>query len=350
MIIIKRVFKWIILSIVLQLLVLSYFNFIYFPGIGGVIKTTKLGETGVLSPTPQGYVFKTTKMNIPSNASQIKLSYNSLYGGYIVDGKLTIVDVNTGAVLKVFEQENKKVTFFKWLYDRNLVLYSYASTDYSGRIQMLSYDAGTEMDHSYPEEYMPPLSEIVDIELSPLTNVFYTKVKTSDTRSRIYKYNIMNDFSLIMRTDLGVRISEAKYSDNLIYQDSSDVIQVRNGMDNTTNTIGLNFNAVLLEIDSEDNIYAGQLNASGKVEKIFYGKLGEKIDSWKNVSLDNPVLPDDIKVTPSGKIYVANSNSNLVLNVLDGKQIDLKGKYIEVLDGDIAINNNGKLVLLVYQK
>ena len=349
-IVFKRVFKWILLSIIIQLVILTYFNFVYIPGIGGAIETTKMVDDSANnnSASTQGFVLKTTKAKIPGNALQTKLSYDCSYAGYITDGKLNIVDVNTGAILKTFEQQGKKVSYFKWLYDRNLVLYAYASTDYSGRIQMLSYDMGTGLEHSYPEEYMPSSSEIVDIELSPLTNVCYTKVKTSDTRSRIYKYNIMSNFSIIMRTDLGIRIDETKYSDSLIYQDYSNDIQVMDGMNNTTTALGFNMNVALLDIDSEDNIYAGELNSVGKVTKIHFGKADKKpVSSWKTANLSTSVLPQNINITPSEKIYEVNVNDGSIYSVSDRKQIDFKGKYIEALDNGIAINNNGNLELLV---
>ena len=89
----------------------------------------------------------------------------------------------------------------------------------TGRVRISTYDISAELDRSYPDiKNLPSGSEIIEIELSPLTNIVYPMIKTSSSRARIYKFDIMDNLSLIMKTDLSTIIKETMYSDRLIYQ------------------------------------------------------------------------------------------------------------------------------------
>jgi hypothetical protein len=196
---------------------------------------------------------------------------------------------------------------------------------------------------------VPYGSSVVDIDLSSLTNLVYAKVRTSDWSARICKYNIMGDYSYIMQTDIKTKIIELKYSDSLVYQDSTNNIYVRDGALGTTERLSFNGSAALLGIDSEDNIYAGKLNSDGKIECIYYGKLGTLPEqAWDKISLDIPVSGENINIASSGKVISVNEDMGNIYNVKENKQIPFKGTFIEVLDSYIATVSSGKLKLISY--
>jgi hypothetical protein len=269
-----RIYKWIILSVLLQFAVLSYFNYIYLPG------EVKVKATMYESPEA---VFKDREADIPEDASHICVSHDGVYAAYLIDGRLEILNT-LGKERKIAVNTQKgRVTFFRWLPDRNMVIYSCSTeTGGEGHIEISTYDADNRTERSYPKiTRLPGGSDVTDITLSPLTNIVYVKVKTSESAARIYRFNIMDNLSLVMKTKKDTIIKETLFSDNLVYQEPGGKIAVR-GSSGGAKSLGLKEKYILLGIDGNDRVYAAEPDGKNMVGEILFGGLDDgQVKTWE---------------------------------------------------------------------
>ena len=133
--------------------------------------------------------------------------------------------------IKRLEPAGGEITYHRWLPDREMLIYAIKEPEAkSGHVRISTYDVIPDLVRSYPDiKELPAGSGVMDIELSPMTNIVYPKIKTSDTRARIYKFDIMDNLSLVFKTDHTTVIKETLYTDNLVYQPVGKRICVMNG-------------------------------------------------------------------------------------------------------------------------
>lgn len=340
----NRIVRWIAISIIFQVVVLSYINFIYLPNRGKVsVSAFNFSGDDVGDKTVQ----------LPRNANGPAISYNGLYVAYKVDNRLEIYDVKAGRTIKKLEAKSGTMTYFRWLLDRDILIYSVKEPDgKKGQVQLLTYDlGGAGVERNYPKlTGLTEGSEVTDIEVSALTNVVYFMVKTSETRTQIYKYNIMDKLKFVMSARVDTIIKETGYEDNLVYSDSKDDIYVLKGSNSRKNKLSFKESLVLLEIDSEDNIYAGVLNGSGKVESIKVGKADTPEKEWKTVKLGNAASVGDIFIPDGGRIFVADRQNSKITDVSSSSSYGYKGELLDVLDDYKATLEGNKLHLTAVAK
>lgn len=329
---IKRIYRWIIISVLLQLIALSYINFVYLPN-RGVIKST-MYESAEDS-------IKSKSMRVPSDVDKISVSFNGLFAAYIKGNNLIITDILKKRTVKSISASGGEFTYFRWLPDRDMLIYSVKSPGgKKGQALISTYDIGPGLDRSYPKiTGLPEGSTVVDIELSALTNVVYTAIKTGESRIKIYKYNIMDNLSFIMNTGISTVLKETAYADNLVYQGDDGRIRLRSGKGGRSSSISFKSKVILLAVDSEDNIYAGELNKEKKVTGIRCGKLDQQVKMWKLIKPDAPALPSDLFVTPDGSVYRAARKESCVYTAsgsypYTGVLLDMLDDYIVSRDGN----------------
>lgn len=338
-----RIYKWIILSTVLQVIMLLFFNNIYL---------NSRGEATMI-PIPSDNQ-KTSKqvinVSIPENATDIKVSFDSGYVGYMMDENLEIYDIKAKKVAKSISLKKDIITNYHWLTDRSTLVYATRTPDEGpGSVQIITYSMDTEVQHDYPKiTGLPRKSEIVSVELSHLTNTIYTLVKTSETEAKIYRYNVMSQLFHISNTSADTIIKNMYYRDKLVYQDNkSNKVGIFTWTDpkGTTEALTIKNKAVLLGVaGSEDEIYFGELNGDKKISKIVYGKEGEDPDNlWKNVTLKAPVLPENLILSSGGDIYELVESKKMVYNISKNIELTYKGKLIEVTDKQIVSLDNKEL-------
>lgn len=330
---IARIYKWIIISVALQLIMLSYFNFIYLPGRSNIKAT--FFEDG--SKTDISVV-------LPNNASDIKVSFDGAFAGYIDGGNLEIIELRKGKKIKTIAPDTEELSYYRWLPDRNMVIYALCdSKGSSAEVNINTFELDLEMERSYPPiKKLPAGSRVHDLELSPLTNIVYVKVNTSETKSRIYKFNIMDNLSFIDTMASDVEIKALNYSDSLTYAEGSK-LRIRNGISGALSTFSFESKIVLLAIDSKDNIYAGELNEEGKVVRIRFGKTEDfKDKNWEVVELERPLFSREISVTPDGSIY-ATSEANRIYDLRSDRQIAYSGEFLGMLNEAVISKNGNRL-------
>ncbi len=344
----KMIYKWILISVILQTAVLAYINYVYLPN-RGQFKVT-MYETEVMS-------VKNRSFKLPKGAENVSVSFDGLFAAYRLDNGLEIADLDKKKVIKKLTPGGGEFTYFRWLPDREMLIYTIKEPEgKSGRVRISTYDIVPELDRSYPDiKNLPEKSEVIDIELSPLTNIVYPLVKTSDTRARIYKFDIMDELDLIFKTDLTTVIKETIYSDNLIYQPEGKKISIRSGKSGKTSYVPVEKAEVLLAVDDNDYIYAGDNDDMGKIAAIYYGKAGQKKDEWVSLKPAQPAATEGIYITAGGAVYVSNAANKRVTclkstdNALTG-ETGYEGELLTMLDNYVVSIDGRKLILKVIKK
>jgi hypothetical protein len=344
----KMIYKWILISVMLQTAVLAYINYVYLPNRGQFRATMYEAE---VSPV------KSRSFSLPKGAQNISVSFDGLYAAYRLGDKLEIADLDTKKTIKRLEAGEGEFSFYRWLPDREMLIYSIREPEgKSGRVRISTYDIVPELDRSYPDiKNLPEGSEVIGIELSPLTNIVYPKIQTSDTRARIYRFDIMDELSLIFKTDLTTVIKETMYTDNLIYQPEGERIVIRDGKSGKTAYVPVKEAKLLLAVDDDDFIYAGVPDESGKITDIWYGKKGQKADEWKQLKLAKAAAKEDIYITAGGAVYTADRTGSTVTchkspDGIEGSEIKFEGKLLTVLDNYVASADGDKLIMRVIKK
>lgn len=338
-----RIIRWISISVIFQVALLAYINFIYLPNRGNITASAfNFAEDSI----------KDKSVRLPEGASNISVSFNGLFAAYKMGNKLEIFDIEAKKVLKALEVKGGEISYLRWLPDRDILIYSVKEPEgKQGQVQLLTYDLAAGVERNYPRlKGLPDQSEVVDIELSPLTNIVYFMVKTSDTRTKIYSYNIMDKLKLIMNANVKTIIKETAYEDNLIYSDTSGRIYIRDGKNGNKNKIAFEDKMTLLAVDDEDNIYAGALSDDGMVKSIYIGKTDTPEKEWKLMNLVEPAEIGDIFIPAGGGIYVVDRKAGKIVEAGGSHTLSYKGEILDVLDDYVASIDGRKLNLLTAVK
>jgi len=336
--IIKRIYKWVIISITIQTVILAYFNYIHLPRAKRVKTTIYEYEESSISPW---------NLKVPKDAFLISASYNGRYVGYLKDGELFVLDSANGRKKTVVGHDTGKLSCFKWLPDRNMLIYSLSlPQDGYWDIQIATYDAESFEKRIYPEiKGLPEGSETDDIKLSILTNTVYVKVKTGSSYSRIYRFDIMDNCNLVLISDEEISIEQTMHNDNLVYE-KNGCIYARDVNNSAENQLEFNSIAVLLGIDSRDRIFVGEQDENGRVSRILYGKIDEEIKgTWKPISLNEPLLREKIIITESGAVYELDEKEKCVRQIGGSSVINFDGEFIQMTDEYIITKDKNILKL-----
>ena len=184
-------------------------------------------------------------------------------------------------------------------------------------------------------------STVKDIEASPLTNVIYIKVKNGYKYYSIYWVNVMKSRKKIITESQYVgNIQVVPHEDKMVYEDLTSNKVYATGPNHALNFSG-STKSCLLAIDSNDQVYVGNVDSNNNIDKIYYGKLG---GSWKSIPLSAPVIKTHLFVTASGNIYTNDSIKGIVTELQTNKKTNYKGTFIQSYNDGIASLSNGNLV------
>ncbi len=287
-------------------------------------------------------------IRIPGDAVNPVISHDGRYVAYLYDGKIVIKDAVRNKETATISTEAGEVTYHRWLPDRNMLIYaSCSSVKKYSTVTISTYDVATGEKRIYPDITKLPLySRAVGIELSPLTNIVYVKIKTGDKRALIYRFNIMDNCELIANTELGTVIKETNYTDKLIYQEGNYKIIVRDGSNKSEYALKFEGKMALLGVDSEDKVYAAELNKDGKAVNIYYGEVDTAdVSGWEKLALDRAVAPDRIIISRDGAIYLNIPEEKRVLALEVGREYKYSGELVEITDNYIVSREKERLSL-----
>jgi len=337
-----KIFDWILLSIICQIALLSYFNFFYLNRRGEAQATLiTIGED-----KPK----KVQTTDVPQNAKEIKVSYDNSFIAYMIDGKIEIKNIKDNKIAKSISYKSDQISYYRWLPDRNMIIYGINAPDSeAGRTQVITYNVDSEIEHVYPKiTGVPKKSFIGQIELSSLTNVVYAKISTGSGNGKIYRYNVMSELSFVMNISDKSIIREFIYENKIAYTDDKNKLYVWDGLKSSTKQIQYNGKLDLLGICGiNDEIYVSVLDAGGKVKEILYGTHDKPISSWGKIEVKTTVGPDNLVLSPDGDIYELDADKNIVYDLKTGDKFPYSGSFIEVFDNHIVTKDGNKVKIQV---
>ena len=124
----KRILLWASFSILLQLSGLFYINN-YFLSNNSDFKISKVVNNKKTN----------AEVYIPDGAQNINVSYDGRYIAYYEKDVLKVINTNTGDVKTIEFNKGVKVSYYKWLSDRNRMLIAEKHTSSSGNSFELAY-------------------------------------------------------------------------------------------------------------------------------------------------------------------------------------------------------------------
>jgi len=333
----NKVFKNMIICIIISLIIqtsgLLYINNILLTS-NTTVKSQKV--TGLASSNK----ITDSKVNIPSDATTINVSYDASYVSYYLDDELYVVNTITGKSVNVNPSNGVRISFYKWLPDRNRML---IVETHERNLSLSYYDVTQSQKSKVSDILMISSASIVkDIEASPLTNVIYIKVKNGYKYYSIYWVNIMKSRKKIVTKSKYVgNIQVVPHEDKMLYEDLANNKVYATGSYNALSFIG-STKSCLLAVDNNDQAYIGSMNRDNNIDKIYYGTLG---GTWKSITLNTPVSKTRLLVSASGQIYENDNVKKILIEIQTGKEVTYKGILLQLYSGGIASLSEGHLVM-----
>ena len=99
-------------------------------------------------------------------------------------------------------------------------------------------------------------------------------------------------------------------------------------------SLGKFSNPYNINIDSQDNIYVGDI-VNGKISKIYFGALTQDRNTFKEIDLGSEVDKNDIYVSLEGKVYIIDNLKGSVKEMGSGKEYIFPGTYVQIYEGGI---------------
>ncbi|HEY8891880.1 MAG TPA: hypothetical protein VIM70_16700 [Clostridium sp.] len=325
----KKMIMCIIISLIIQISGLFYLNNFLLTSNGNV-KSQKVTDSNKAS---------VSKVKVPTDATKINVSYDASYVSYFLNDELNVVNTTTGKSVNVSSSDGVKISFYKWLPDRNRMLI----VETSDRNLSLSYYDVTQSQKSKVTDILMVSSEsfVQDIEASPLTNVIYIKVKNGYKNYSIYWVDIMKSIKKIYTQSKYIgNIQVLPHEDKMLYEDLNNNKIYGTGSDQALSFID-STKSSLLAIDNNDMAYVGDVDSNDNIDKIYYGTLN---GDWKSIPLSTPVNKANLLVTTSGKIYVNDVTKSTLKEVQTGKQTTYKGTFLQLYSAGITSLSDGNLV------
>ncbi|WP_125153074.1 hypothetical protein [Clostridium rectalis] len=331
----KRIFSWICLSLVIQFAGLFYIDK-YYLAVDTGVKVKKI-ENKNKQPD--------IEVAIPSNATHTGVSFDGKYAAYYQEDVLKVVNTKTGKIKDISFDDGVKVSYYKWISDRNRMLIAEKHSTEDGYGFKLSY---YDVDKDSKEEikdltWGDQVSEVEDIQASTLTNVIYVNVSRGEEKNNLYWINIMKEMKKVPIQAYSVgHTAILNHEDKLLYEDANSNKIFGTNMDESVEITGVK-NPCLLGVDTEDNVYIGAME-NNKMTKIYYGNLEEATSQWTQMALKEPASKEDIFILNEGKILVNDSIKGVIKDIGTGKETVYKGKILQIFSTGIASILDGKLV------
>ena len=280
-----------------------------------------------------------SKVSVPSKATNINVSYDASYVSYYSDDRLYVVNTITGERDVISSSNGVKVSFYKWLPDRNRMLI--VETE-NRNLSLSYYDVAKSQKSKVTDILMVnSTSKVKDIEAAPLINVIYLKVSNGAKFDSIYWVNVMNSRKkIITKTQNLGNIEVVPHKDKMLYEDLDNNKVYATGATDALSLFG-STKSCLLGIDNNDQVYIGDVDSSNSIDRIYFGELNS---SWQSITLNTPVSKADIFVTASGKIYTKDSSKGTVTEIQTGKETAYKGIFLQLYNDGIVSLNNRNLV------
>ncbi|ENZ03721.1 hypothetical protein ACED96_14735 [Clostridium thermobutyricum] len=323
---VRMIIIWILISVILQCGVLFYLNNFYFAENTDV-SMQKISIADTMNE-------KTIHVEIPSDASNVGISFDGVYIVYKENGVYKIADSSTGNIKDLGTSENP-ILFAKWITGRDMLLNLQVN---DGEVVLYSYDAQTGQNRKLVNicEYSSSFTRY-DIQASAITGVTYVKVDNVIFRIDINQISAQVIYPVVQF--LG-NIDTMPTKDRLVYlANQGNVLHLTQPAERIPMNTAKPLN--ILGIDDNGVIYLGEME-NGYVTSIITKNLNNPLDPSKTIALKEPVTNNDISVRQSGKIYV-NYNMQNEVEELQSKTITpYNGQFLGFYQYGVSTLKDGK--------
>ncbi|WP_097027533.1 hypothetical protein [Clostridium peptidivorans] len=332
----KRIIGWMMISLIIQFAGLYYIDNVYLAN-NTPVRVKKIEDKSNNKK-------KDVEVAIPENAQNINVSFDGKYLAYYDEDILKVVSNKTGEKKDVCFEEGVKISYYKWLSDRNRMLIAEKHSTQNGMALRLSYyDIGKDTKEEIKDlTWADTESEVESIEASTLTNVIHIKVSRGNGKSSIYWINIMKDMKKLYTNDNFIgEIRTLNHQDKLLYEGKT-----YNSIYSTNKNNSIKIDGVkvpkLLGVDEEDNVYIGS-EENEKITKVYYGSIEKPTSEWKVIELNEPIDKNDIYISKKGQIFLNDNLKGIIKEASTGKQTAYKGTFLQIYDDGVASISEGKL-------
>lgn len=338
----KRIFSWIIISLVLQCSIYLYLNNFYFSPEGN-IKVTKIDSVNKKNKIKPNVTFTNTDKDI-------SLSDDFTYTAYMSDGLVKVVNTTTGKELPINFTKGIQCLAYKWVPGTNRMIIAEKLNGSNGKIiKFFSYDADKQAkaeiyNYESKKEDAVTAGQSVDLQISQLTGVLYAKITYSKALASIYRIDRNETLTRVSTVTRNIgNIAVASNDDQLVYEDLTyDRIRSNYTPKKTISLNGVSIGS-LLGSDNNDNFYIGA--GKSQINKIYYGKLTENTSSWKELSTVGLVNTNDVVMSSDNNVYVVDSNKGTITDIKNNKKNTFEGSFIELNNNSIVSKVDNKLTI-----
>ncbi|WP_291559844.1 MULTISPECIES: hypothetical protein [unclassified Clostridium] len=339
--IIKRLTLWMAISLGIQCVGFYYIdnNFL---SLESKIKGKKVVEEKVEE--------KKNKIKIPSDVEKVSVSYDSKYLSYIKNNLLTVVKVQDGQTDEITLEPDAEVSFYKWLPDRNRVLFVEKIVNYgSSKLTLYSYDV-KKKDKSLIKEFdWNEESAIVeDIAISTLTGLTYVKIVDSENVSSIYRIDRMGTMTKTYTVPRHISNMELLRREDILLYEGEVYNQVYSSQTSEVLYFPEYERITILGRDDEDKIYIGGLE-NGLVNKIFYGCITEDTSQWQQIALDVSTENQNIYISAEGNIYIHDKDNKIVREQKSNKETIYEGGFIQFQNNGVVTKSGDNVEIIAYK-
>jgi hypothetical protein len=340
----KRISIWILISLSLQCLVLFYIDH-YFLATNSKVVTKKVVED-------ESKKAKNIDITIPEGAKKILVSYDAKYLSYYENEQFKVVNCKDGSIKDIDAEEGSKVSFYKWLTDRNRMFFVEKNNDgESSNLVLYSYDLSKGEKVKIKElAWTNAKTEVEDIQVSTLTGLVYVKVSSESQGNNIYRFTRMVNENITKVNTIPnfvSNISIARHEDNLVYEGSVYNAIYVTGKDQPISVKGVE-KLTLIGTDNNDNVYLGELKDKS-ISKIYYGKIAQKTEEWKEIDLKVPTVRKDLFISATGKVYQNDALRGVIKEVDSGTETSYQGKLLQLYTKGIASLVDNKISFVSFK-
>lgn len=344
----KRIFTWIIISLVLQCSVYLFLNNFYFSPEGN-IKFSKIDSVNKKNKIKPNVTFTNTDKDI-------SLSDDFTYTAYMSDGLVKVVDTTTGKELTINFTKGIQCLAYKWVPGTNRMIIAEKLNGSNGKIiKFFSYDADKAekgdkdakaeiYNYESKKENAVTAGQSVDLQISELTGVLYAKITYSKTLASVYRIDRNETLTPVSTVTRNIgNIAVASNDDQLVYEDLTYDRMRSNYTPKKTISLDGVSRSSLLGSDNNDNFYIGV--GKSQINKIYYGKLTENTSSWKELPTGGLVNTKDIIINSDNNVYVVDKNQGTITDIKNSKKNTFEGSFIELNNNSIVSKVDNKLTI-----
>lgn len=327
----KRVIAWAVLSIILQVSGLLYMDKVY-------LKHSSEFKIQKVEEKPNDI-----NVTIPSSVEDIKSSTGGRYVSYFQDGNLMVANTKTGGIEEVTIEKAKEILYADWIPDVNRIMIAIRSRN--NTVELVTYDASSKVISTVKEvcNYANGI-KVDNIAISTKPGVKYVSISKAGYNANVYRIDINETMTKVVSDINSLEDMKAfQNKDILVYKDKKNS-NFYYWTNNVVKKLNINDtkNLKLLAVDSNDNVYFGELQ-DGKIAKIIHGdKDGTQ---WTTEILDTHKNISDIYINSRGEILINDNLTGTIKNKSTNESISYEGRFLGISDRIVSSSINDKLYI-----